>query len=92
MNKQRNQTVEFESESYRYVTSYLSDEIKTDFFFPNSLLKKTLTTMLDVGCGNGIFLNEWQKKFQLDRSVGAEPSAKPVNLMNDKWKSDDGSN
>lgn len=90
MNKQRNQTDEFESESYRYVTSYLSDEIKTDFFFPNSLLKKTLTTMLDVGCGNGIFLNEWQKKFQLDRAVGIEPSAKAVNLLNDKWRSDDG--
>jgi tRNA G46 methylase TrmB len=62
MNKQKNQTDEFESESYRYVSSYLSDEIKTDFF-PNSLLQKTFTTMLDIGCGNGQFLNEWQKKF-----------------------------
>lgn len=45
--------------------------------------------MLDVGCGNGIFLNEWQKKFQLDRAVGLEPSAKAVNLLNDKWRNDD---
>ncbi len=48
--------------------------------------------MLDIGCGNGQFLNEWQKKFQLDRAVGVEPSAKAVNLLNDKWRSDDGSN
>ena len=81
MNKQKNQTDEFESESYRYVTSYLSDEIKTDFFFPKSLLQKTLTTMLDVGCGNGQFLNEWQKNFQLDIAIGVEPSAKAVNLL-----------
>ncbi len=40
MNKQKNQTDEFESESYRYVSSYLSDEIKTDFFFQTRYFKK----------------------------------------------------
>tara|TARA_Y100000996_G_scaffold407758_1_gene385776 strand:- start:467 stop:1174 length:708 start_codon:yes stop_codon:yes gene_type:complete len=81
---EKNQTKEFESESYRYVSSYLDE--KREDLVPDSLISKSISTMLDVGCGNGDFLNCWKKQIGIEKATGVEPSEDAIKLLNEKWK------
>ncbi len=81
------QTNEFETESFRYVSSYLGDRYDGDYFFPESIVGE-VKNILDVGCGNGEFLFAWKKHYKAIKAVGVEPSKKAVELLRTKWKED----
>lgn len=84
MNEQH-QTQHFDSESYRYVSSYISNGVRTDNSIPNSIEEKRVSSILDVGCGNGEFLADWHARLSAKNSVGVEPSQEGVKLLQKKW-------
>ena len=59
-----NQTKEIDSESYRYISSYIDEDLKDEFFFPkNSIDADCVEKILEVGCGTGQYLNAWKNKY-----------------------------
>lgn len=83
-NKAQFQTKQFESESLRYVSSYLNDE-HNRHFFPDSIAGK-VKKILDVGCGNGEFLLAWKKHYRAELAVGVEPNREAVELLQKKFE------
>lgn len=90
--KEKKQTEQFNLESYRYISSYIDDKEKPDLIIPQSLKSKTIETILDVGCGNGVFLNYWKNFFSTKRAVGIEPSIDGIKLVKKKWQKEKGLN
>jgi ubiquinone/menaquinone biosynthesis C-methylase UbiE len=90
--KEKKQTEQFNLESYRYISSYINDKEKPDLIIPQSLKSKTIETILDVGCGNGVFLNNWKNFFSTKRAVGIEPSEDGIKLIKKKWQKEKGLN
>jgi ubiquinone/menaquinone biosynthesis C-methylase UbiE len=80
-----NQTNEFESESYRYVSSYLNDSYTKSEVFLKELPTDQVKSLLDVGCGNGEFLLAWKNHFNATKVVGVEPSQEAIKLLREKW-------
>jgi ubiquinone/menaquinone biosynthesis C-methylase UbiE len=89
MSKEFNQTERFTSESFRYVSSYLNDQIRTDHVVrPGKISASEVFSVLDVGCGNGTFLRDYVDYYEADTGVGIEPSAEAISLLSDKWSDD----
>lgn len=88
LNKEKNQTDAFDSESYRYITSDINDGQRRDALIPKSIDGKLVNSILDVGCGSGSFLNDWKNYFSANNAVGIEPSARGIELVSEKWKND----
>ena len=87
---EKKQTQEFDLESYRYISSYINDRGRKDPIVPQSINKKLVNSILDVGCGNGEFLNAWKNHFSVGGSaVGIEPSAEGIDLVKEKWRQDE---
>ena len=84
----RNQTELFDGESFRYITSHLHDPVYEVNMHPKSIKQGDLNSILDVGCGNGSFLRNWQDHFKIDCAVGVEPSKKGVSVLNKEWEND----
>ena len=89
--KVSNQTQEFVSESYRYVSSYLdlpSKDIAVilDHLNDKILNKDLIEKILDVGCGNGESLDLYKKNFSASFAVGIEPSKDAVKVLQKKYK------
>ena len=84
----RKQTELFDGESFRYITSHLEDPVYEVNMHPKSINQKNLDSILDVGCGNGSFLKNWQKHFKINYAVGVEPSQKGVSVLKRKWEND----
>lgn len=80
-----NQTNEFESESYRYVRSYLNDSHGNPEVFLGEIPKDQVESILDVGCGNGEFLFALKNHFNATKAVGIEPSQEAIKLLEEKW-------
>ena len=87
---EKKQTEQFESESYRYISSYLNDGGRRDLLIPQCLNSDNIQSILDVGCGNGEFLNAWKHHFSAKIGVGVEPSSEGVKLLQNKWSSEKG--
>jgi len=86
-----NQTKEIDSESYRYISSYIDEDLKDEFFFPkNRIDADCVEKILEVGCGTGQYLNAWKNKYSASKAIGIEPSIDGVNLLNNKWKNEAG--
>lgn len=81
-----NQTNNFLSESFRYVNSYLEIQENKEKLIPKIIKSKKINSILDVGCGNGSFLNFWSKKFNSKVNIGIEPSDKSIKILKKKWK------
>lgn len=88
MYNHKNQTKAFLLESERYVGNYLNDEARIDIFFNKNIKSREVNSILDVGCGNGEFLNEWKNYYKINNAVGVEPSRKSVLKIREKWKKD----
>lgn len=83
----KNQTEGFVKESYRYVSSYLNDELKNDFLSNEEIFKSfTPQSILDVGCGNGNPLKSLVGRFDC-KGVGVEPSEEAIKLLKEKHSS-----
>lgn len=84
--KERKQTEAFDAESYRYISSYIDSGGRRDTITPESMIKGSVNSILDVGCGNGDFLSDWKQVFSAKKAVGVEPSEGGVELLKEKWK------
>ena len=49
------------------------------------LAETNLDTVLDVGCGNGVFLSEVLKQLLIPTGVGVEPGKKTVEQLRARW-------
>jgi ubiquinone/menaquinone biosynthesis C-methylase UbiE len=85
---EKKQTEQFDSESYRYISSYIDSGGRSDYTIPQSLNSENIQSILDVGCGNGEFLNAWKNHFSAKIGVGIEPSSEGIELVKRKWQSD----
>ena len=86
MKNKINQTTNWKEQSLRYAESasksYENQIFEKHFsFFSN----KKIRNMLDVGCGNGDFLNNFQKKKRI-KKFGIEPSQQTINLCKKRHK------
>ena len=89
--KEKEQTKEFDSESYRYISSDIdNEEMIGGFLFPKCIDDKNVEKILEIGCGNGAGVNEWKKKYRSSTAVGIEPSSDGVALLKKKWSNVDG--
>lgn len=86
--KKINQTINWKEESFRYAksastsTSYKNGIFEKHFkFFSNKKIKN----ILDVGCGNGNFLNNFLKDKKIQK-FGIEPSQNTINLCKKRHK------
>ena len=84
----RKQTELFDGESFRYITSHLHDPVYEVNMHPKSIKQGDLNSILDVGCGNGSFLRNWQDHFKINCAVGVEPSKKGVSVLNKEWENE----
>ena len=55
------QTNFFEKESYRYIPTHLNHPVYEIDVIPKSLYDFSISSMLDIGCGNGSFMAKWKK-------------------------------
>lgn len=81
---EKKQTQEFDLESYRYISSYINDGRRNDMIIPKSINEELVNSILDVGCGNGGFLNAWKNHFSVKgvgSAIGIEPSAEGIKLV-----------
>ena len=85
---EKKQTEQFESESYRYISSYIDNVGRIDDIIPQSLNSKNIQSILDVGCGNGEFLNARKNYFSAKIGMGIEPSSEGIELVKRRWHSD----
>ena len=77
----------FEQESLRYVSSTI--EMEEDDFelnLPVELQPDSISSILDVGCGNGNMLLGLSKRFAARTAVGLEPSEDAVSLLREKHR------
>ena len=85
MKNKINQTISWKEQSFRYAKSVKSnrDQLfeKHFSFFSN----KKIRNMLDVGCGNGDFLNNFLKNKKI-KKVGIETSQQTINLCKRRYK------
>lgn len=83
---EQHQTSLFVGESMRFVSTHLNS-FREVITIPESINVDTgEASHLDVGCGNGDFLRHWSDHFGTTRSVGVEPSAEAVALLNQKHR------
>lgn len=85
------QTDEWTDQSLRYITAALNSEHNNKKGVEiGEVLKKMLPDnfspkrILDVGCGNGLFLEGLVNSFAADEGIGIEPSSEGVQLLNNK--------
>ena len=86
MKNKINQTINWKEQSFRYAKSSSKSHKnkifeKHFYFFSN----KKITNMLDVGCGNGDFLNNFLIKKKI-KKFGTEPSQQVINLCKKRHK------
>ena len=85
MKNKINQTINWKEQSFRYAKSSNSHKHqlfeKQFSFFSN----KKIRNMLDVGCGNGDFLNNFLKNKKI-KKFGIEPSQQTINLCKKRNK------
>ena len=86
---EKEQTKEFKSESYRYISSYVDIETNGDNLFPKSIDADCVENLLDVGCGTGHYLNAWKNKYSVSNAIGIETSNDGVALLNKKWNNEE---
>ena len=79
------QTNFFDKESYRYISTHLNHPVYEIDMIPKSLYDLSISSMLDIGCGNGSFMAKWKKKLNIEFAKGVEPSKDGVKLLNEKW-------
>ena len=89
--KKTNQTINWKKQSFRYAKntsslstskSYKNEVFEKHFkFFSNKRIKN----ILDVGCGNGDFLNNFLKNKKIQK-FGIEPSQNTINLCKKRHK------
>jgi ubiquinone/menaquinone biosynthesis C-methylase UbiE len=88
MKKIINQTLNWKEQSFRYAKnvskskSYKNQLFDKHFSF---FLNKKIRNMLDVGCGNGDFLNNFLKNKKI-KKFGIEPSQAAINLSKKRHK------
>lgn len=51
------------------------------FPWPKTILSGEVTSLLDVGCGNGQFLRDWATRLGASRAVGVEPNIDSIKLL-----------
>ena len=84
-----NQTTDWDDQSFRYVNSYLDGHLRNvdfDLFLEFLPLGFKPDKILDVGCGNGLFLEGLLKTLNGLSGVGLEPSRKAIDLLKEKYK------
>ena len=90
MNK-KNQTYKWDSESIRFVKTFLNVKHpwKNDKFIgeilKSNIYQKNIKSILDVGCGNGDFLSKLLTK-KLVKKIGIETSSASIKLLKKKHK------
>ncbi len=86
--KNINQTTNWKEQGLRYVQNSSSSPSNENLFFKKKFsffLNKKIKNMLDIGCGNGDFLNNFIKKKRI-KKIGIEPSQKVVNFCRKRHK------
>ena len=77
-----NQTINWKKESFRYAKNSSKSEINKNQLFEKHLSffsNKKIRNMLDVGCGNGDFLNNFLINIKI-KKFGIEPSQQTINF------------
>lgn len=82
------QTSRFVQESLRYVSTHLDGPPSSEPY-AESIPLTAVRSHLDIGCGNGQFLERWSSHYGASKSVGIEPSAKAINLLRRKYRGSD---
>jgi len=88
MKNKINQTINWKKESFRYAKNSSKSEIYENQLFEKHLSffsNKKISNMLDVGCGNGDFLNNFLKNKKI-KKFGIEPSQNTINLCKRRHK------
>ena len=88
MEKKINQTINWKKQSFRYAKIASKSETHENQHFDKQFsffLNKKIKNMLDVGCGNGNFLNNFFKNKKI-KKFGIEPSQAAINLCKKKHK------
>ena len=86
-----NQTYKWNSESQRFVKKFLNIKHpwKNNIFFKNilnsNIYNKKIKNILDVGCGNGKFLDNICLKTSV-KKMGVETSSTSINILKQKYK------
>jgi SAM-dependent methyltransferase len=78
------QTGQWEPQSRRYVTTYLNSRANIFSELLAPLDGKGITSICDVGCGNGRNLEMLSRRFGC-HGIGVEPSAEAVMMLNDHY-------
>ena len=88
MKKKINQTINWKKESFRYAKDASKLEFYENQFFQkyfSFFSNKKIRSILDVGCGNGDFLNNFLKSKKI-KKFGIEPSQQTVDLCKKRHK------
>jgi len=88
MTNKINQTTNWKEQSLRYAKSASKSKSNENQIFEKHFSffsKKKIRNMLDVGCGNGDFLNNFLKKKRI-KKFGIEPSQQTINLCKKRYK------
>jgi len=88
MKNKINQTINWKKESFRYAKNSSKSEIYENQLFEKPLSffsNKKISNMLDVGCGNGDFLNNFLKNKKI-KKFGIEPSQQTINFCVKRYK------
>ena len=83
-----NQTINWGEESLRYAKNASKTKTFTNLSFEeyfSFFLNKKIRNMLDVGCGNGDFLNNFLKNKKI-KKFGIEPSQKTIDFCKKRHK------
>lgn len=86
---EQHQTLEFEDESHRFVSSHIADFPEAPGWILNSptVRAKAIKSVLDVGCGPGTYLRSMVRELSVPQGVGVEPSAEAVDLLRQAYAS-----
>jgi SAM-dependent methyltransferase len=87
---EKDQTLGFEPESHRFVSTHLTDfPGAPEWILESSVLIATpISSVLDVGCGPGTYLTSIVERFGATTGIGVEPSADAVDLLNHHYADD----
>ena len=87
MNNKINQTINWGEQSIRYVKAQGSKSNEYQIFekYFSFFSNRNIRNMLDVGCGNGDFLNNFLKKKKI-KKFGVEPSRQAINFCKKRHK------
>ncbi len=85
MKKKINQTISWKEQSFRYAKKNVlgGDQISQKHF--SFFYNKKIRNMLDVGCGNGDFLNNFLKNKKI-KKVGIETAQQTINFCKRRHK------